>query len=130
DMQVGAPHSVTVGKLREQARELGVDQAVDVIVLAGRLYVGHCREIWPHAQAPLLGMGIGHQKQMLARIQRAGCPHPDCLEDGCTPERPCCPGRGCVCPRAGVCPVEPAGYDDDGSVRMFCQAHRAEFTRS
>ncbi|GGQ49861.1 hypothetical protein GCM10010250_21800 [Streptomyces althioticus] len=69
DMRVGDPHSVTVGKLREQARELGVDEAQDVIVLAGRAYADHCRAIWPHAQAPLVGMGIGRQLQRLAAIR-------------------------------------------------------------
>jgi hypothetical protein len=71
DMRVGDPHSVTVDKLRQQAAELGVDQAEAVIVLAGQFYVGHCRKIWPHAQTPLIGvgMGIGRQLQKLAAIR-------------------------------------------------------------
>jgi hypothetical protein len=72
DMRVGDPHSVTTGKLRAQARELGVDQAHEVIVLAGRAYAEHCRAIWPHARTPLVGMGIGHQLQRLAAIRDGG----------------------------------------------------------
>ncbi|MCX4609443.1 DUF6884 domain-containing protein [Streptomyces mirabilis] len=71
DMRVGDPHAVTVDKLREQARELAVDQAEEVIVLAGRFYADLCRKLWPHAQTPLIatGMGIGRQLQRLAAIR-------------------------------------------------------------
>ncbi|PWI16007.1 hypothetical protein DI272_18925 [Streptomyces sp. Act143] len=71
DTRPGDPDGVTVDRLREQAGELGVDQAEDVIVLAGRFYVGHCREVWPHALTPLIGvgMGIGRQLQRLAAIR-------------------------------------------------------------
>ncbi|MET8609769.1 DUF6884 domain-containing protein [Streptomyces misionensis] len=72
DMRVGDPRSVTVDKLREQARELDVDQIEEVIVLAGRAYAEHCLAIWPHAQAPLVGMGIGRQLQRLANIRNSG----------------------------------------------------------
>ncbi|MEU1853928.1 DUF6884 domain-containing protein [Streptomyces sp. NPDC019990] len=69
DTRIGDPHGAPVGKLRAQAHQLGVDQAQDVIVLAGRAYADRCREVWPHARTPLAGMGIGRQLQKLAAIR-------------------------------------------------------------
>ncbi|MGJ3558932.1 DUF6884 domain-containing protein [Streptomyces sp. INA 01156] len=43
DTRIGDARSVSTDKLREQAGELGVDQAQDVTVLAGRVYAEACR---------------------------------------------------------------------------------------
>ncbi|MER6367379.1 hypothetical protein ABT255_03190 [Streptomyces mirabilis] len=45
-------------------------------MLAGRAYADHCRAIWPHAQTPLIGvgMGIGRQLQRLADIRDGRTP--------------------------------------------------------
>ncbi|MGY3199758.1 hypothetical protein ACVW19_000268 [Streptomyces sp. TE5632] len=69
DTRIGDARSVSPDKLREQAGELGVDQAQDVTVLAGRVYAEACRVVWPHARTPLVGMGIGRQLQRLAGIR-------------------------------------------------------------
>jgi hypothetical protein len=69
ETRITAPGGVDTSKLREQAGELGVDQAQDVIVLAGRTYAHACLSVWPHAQTPLVGMGIGRQLQKLATIR-------------------------------------------------------------
>ncbi|WP_199570565.1 DUF6884 domain-containing protein [Streptomyces murinus] len=55
--------------LRAQARNLGVDSAQDVTVLAGADYVTAARSVWPHASAPLTGLGIGKQRQRLAELR-------------------------------------------------------------
>ncbi|WP_225846927.1 hypothetical protein [Streptomyces sp. HPF1205] len=68
DVRLGGPGSITAGELREQARRLGFARA-DATVLAGRSYVQACRAVWPLADAPPLGLGIGYQRQFLAVIR-------------------------------------------------------------
>jgi len=55
--------------LQAQARELGVDRARDVTVLAGASYVAAVQTVWPHAVAPLAGLGIGKQRQRLGELR-------------------------------------------------------------
>lgn len=50
-MRLGRPGSITVDQLREQARQLGFEQA-DVTVLAGRAYPEARRAVWPLAETP------------------------------------------------------------------------------
>ena len=38
-------------------------------MLAGRAYAEACRAVWPLADAPLLGLGIGYQRQHLAALR-------------------------------------------------------------
>lgn len=56
------------------------------------------------------------------------CPTPDCLEDGCRPERPCCPGHGCICLFSAECPTRVTDYHDDGTTLRFCPNHKTEYT--
>jgi uncharacterized protein DUF6884 len=68
DVPLGSPGSITTDKLREQARQFGFEQA-DVTVLVGRTYAEACRAVWPLAETPLLGMGIGYQRQHLTALR-------------------------------------------------------------
>ncbi|WP_228994709.1 DUF6884 domain-containing protein [Streptomyces sp. DH8] len=62
----GAVNDLT---LQAQARRLGIDTVHDVTVLAGSAYVAAARTVWPHAVAPLAGLGIGKQLQRLRDLR-------------------------------------------------------------
>ncbi|WP_328377053.1 hypothetical protein OHB13_11925 [Streptomyces sp. NBC_00440] len=66
DVKIGDKGSVRLGRVREQAKKLGLEGA-KVTVLGGERYVRAARQIWPDAEAPLKG-GIGQQLQQLAGI--------------------------------------------------------------
>ncbi|MGW4602725.1 DUF6884 domain-containing protein [Streptomyces sp. NPDC004532] len=69
DMRMGARGSVTPELLRKQARELGVDRATNVVILAGLAYTVPALAVWPTATTPLKGLpGMGHQLRKLAAI--------------------------------------------------------------
>ncbi|MCX5161892.1 hypothetical protein OOK39_21865 [Streptomyces sp. NBC_00264] len=69
EMRMGSTGSVTADVLREQARELGLDRAADVTILAGLSYTAPALAVWPHASTPLAGLaGMGHHMQALAAI--------------------------------------------------------------
>jgi hypothetical protein len=69
DVTMDDRKAVTVLHLEAQARDLGVDQARDVTILAGASYADELRSIWPHATRPLAGLGIGQQRQRLAELR-------------------------------------------------------------
>jgi hypothetical protein len=69
EMRMGDSGSVTADVLREQARELGLDRADDVTILAGLSYTAPALAVWPHAATPLAGLaGMGHHMRVLAAI--------------------------------------------------------------
>ncbi|WP_055689450.1 DUF6884 domain-containing protein, partial [Streptomyces prasinus] len=69
DLRMGQLGSVTVEQLREQARELGVDGAQEVVILAGETYTDAALQVWPDAATPLAGLGgMGYQRQYLAAL--------------------------------------------------------------
>ncbi|MEK9521443.1 hypothetical protein MIU24_18915 [Streptomyces venezuelae] len=69
EMRMGDKGSVTPDVLREQARALGVDTAANVTILAGLSYATPALAVWPHADAPLVGLpGMGHHMRALAQI--------------------------------------------------------------
>ncbi|MGC5000587.1 DUF6884 domain-containing protein [Streptomyces sp. DT195] len=69
DLRMGQPGSVTVEQLRRQAREMGVDGAQEVVVLAGETYTDAVLQVWPDASTPLAGLGgMGYQRQYLAAL--------------------------------------------------------------
>ncbi|MEU5163392.1 DUF6884 domain-containing protein [Streptomyces sp. NPDC020875] len=71
DLRMGQLGSVTVEKLREQARELGVDGAQEVVILAGETYTAAALEVWPDAATPLAGLGgLGYQRQYLSMLAK------------------------------------------------------------
>ncbi len=70
ELRMGQAGSVTGDQLRRQARELGVDAAREVIVLAGAAYTAAARQVWPRAAAPLEGAGgMGYQLQRLKALR-------------------------------------------------------------
>ncbi|MFF3353367.1 DUF6884 domain-containing protein [Streptomyces sp. NPDC002917] len=72
DMRMGAAGSVTPDLLRKQARELGVDRATNVTIIAGLSYTAPALAVWPHAATPLAGLpGMGHHLRALAAIAAA-----------------------------------------------------------
>ncbi|MGC4886649.1 DUF6884 domain-containing protein [Micromonospora sp. DT227] len=73
DLLMGEPGSVTAETVRYQAEQLGLLDAEEVIVLAGRKYADVVSAVWPHALRPLDGTaGIGPQLQRLAAITATG----------------------------------------------------------
>lgn len=73
DLRMGQPGSVTVETVRYQAEQLGLLDAREVIVLAGRAYADIVSAVWPHALRPLDGTrSQGEQKQRMAAIARTG----------------------------------------------------------
>ncbi|GHB91656.1 hypothetical protein GCM10010306_103590 [Streptomyces umbrinus] len=70
ELRMGQPGSVTGDQLRAQARELGVERATEVVVLAGSAYTAAARQVWPRADAPLEGArGMGYQLQRLKALR-------------------------------------------------------------
>lgn len=70
ELRMGQAGSVTGDQLRRQARELGVDGAREVVVLAGAAYTAAARQVWPAASAPLEGAGgMGYQLQRLKALR-------------------------------------------------------------
>lgn len=71
DIRLSAYNAITAEQLHNQAAADGL-LARPVIVLAGAEYTRLVREVWPHAEAPLLGSrGIGEHRHRLARIIHA-----------------------------------------------------------
>ncbi|WP_019548596.1 DUF6884 domain-containing protein [Streptomyces sulphureus] len=65
DTRFGERDAVSDRLLTAQARKLGIEHAREVTVLAGAAYVQAAHKVWPHAKAPLAGLGIGKQLQRL-----------------------------------------------------------------
>ncbi|MEU8950913.1 DUF6884 domain-containing protein [Streptomyces sp. NPDC048489] len=77
NMRMGDAGSVTPDLLRAQARELGLDGATNVTILAGLAYTAPALRVWPHASTPLAGKGgMGNHMQALAAIANAATPAP------------------------------------------------------
>lgn len=71
EQHMSKPGAITRGELTAQARALGIDQATDVTVIAGRAYADAVTSVWPHATRPLDGTrGMGEQKARMARMGR------------------------------------------------------------
>ncbi|WP_342214040.1 DUF6884 domain-containing protein [Nocardia abscessus] len=68
DTRLSDCDAITAEQLHDQAAAAGL-LARPAIVLAGAEYTRLVREVWPNAEAPLLGSrGIGEHRQRLARI--------------------------------------------------------------
>ena len=73
DLRMRQPGSISGSALRRQAEQLHLVDDPRVMVVAGRAYTEAAREIWPHAIAPLAGVGgLGRQLARLASITHAG----------------------------------------------------------
>ena len=71
DVRLGDAGAISADTLRKQAAEVGLLPARRVIVLGGRKYVALAREVWPHAESPLEGVGgIGMQIKTLREWAR------------------------------------------------------------
>ncbi|MEU8870476.1 DUF6884 domain-containing protein [Streptomyces javensis] len=69
DTRFGDREAVSDLLLAAQARKLGIQHAREVTVLAGAAYVQAARTVWPYAHAPLSGLGIGKQLQLLNEMR-------------------------------------------------------------
>lgn len=68
DLRMGAPGSITVERMREQAQTLRVTGA-SVIALGSAIYVAAARGVWPKLLAPLEeASGMGYQMKIMAGI--------------------------------------------------------------
>lgn len=73
DVRMGDCDAISPADFTASARKHHDDIAQEVVVLAGQQYVALARTVWPHAQAPLEGLGgIGLHLQRLAEITRRG----------------------------------------------------------
>lgn len=71
DLRMGQAGSVTVQQVRQQAARRNLLDARPVVVLAGRRYAQVVRGVWPHAHAPLEGVGgLGKQLHALGEMRR------------------------------------------------------------
>jgi len=68
EQRIDEPGAVPVARVKEQARALGIASEPRVLILAGSSYSSVAKQVWPHAETPLLGMGIGFQMQYLSRL--------------------------------------------------------------
>ncbi|MFL0028512.1 DUF6884 domain-containing protein [Streptomyces sp. NBUL23] len=69
DMRMGDEGSVTAAQLRDQAAELDVADAQEVILLTPAAYTQRAAAVWPHAQTPLAHLGIGRQRGRLTALR-------------------------------------------------------------
>lgn len=71
EQRIDEPGAVGVDSLKAWAADAGLGPGAEVVVLAGQAYSSVVRAIWPHAKAPLLGLGgIGYQRRRLGQITR------------------------------------------------------------
>jgi hypothetical protein len=74
EQHMSKPGAIAVDTVRAQARELGIADATDVTVIAGKAYADVVTAVWPHAARPLDGThGMGEQ---LARMKALAEPLP------------------------------------------------------
>ena len=71
NVTLSGPRAVTAGQVREQARELGLEDET-VVALAGRAYADLLAQVFPVVHRPLAGLPIGKQRQGLSRMAREG----------------------------------------------------------
>lgn len=69
DLTFGQPGSVTAKWVARQAAALGIADE-PVTALCGDRYASLAREVWPHVESPLAGLGIGQQLQKLTRMMQ------------------------------------------------------------
>lgn len=69
------PYNLKMGEkgciisIKNQVKELELEDEKDVIVLGGSLYVNICKEVWPNCETPLRGKGgIGKQLRYLKTV--------------------------------------------------------------
>ncbi|MFD8706851.1 DUF6884 domain-containing protein [Kitasatospora sp. NPDC059648] len=67
------PGSISEDQLREQAAELGLADAAEVVLLTPSQYTRRAAAVWPHARTPLAHLGIGQQRGRLTEMRR----HPE-----------------------------------------------------
>lgn len=73
DLRMGQPGCVSSATLAAQAHRLGVANAAEVIVLAGKAYADAAAAVWPHARRPFDGTtSMGEQLRLAAAIARVG----------------------------------------------------------
>jgi|SRR5215469_1214388 len=68
DLKMGQPGSVTADQLALQAAVRAL-RFRRVIALTPKAYTAMLQAIWPNLDAPLAGLGIGCQRQVLAQLR-------------------------------------------------------------
>lgn len=70
DLTLGQPGAVDARQLAEQAACRGLEGRA-VIALCGGRYAALAGQVWADVSTPLAGLGIGHQRHVLAEMRRA-----------------------------------------------------------
>lgn len=72
DLRMGQRGCVTPEQVRKQAREQGIADERNVVVLGGKAYTAVAKVVWPHADTPLANVqgGMGYQLAALTRWTR------------------------------------------------------------
>jgi hypothetical protein len=69
ELRLGDVDAITAGAIHEQARQMGIEPATGVIILAGKMYGDLAATVWPDAARPLAGTrGMGEQLARFAAI--------------------------------------------------------------
>ncbi|HEY0435262.1 MAG TPA: hypothetical protein VGC92_01385 [Phenylobacterium sp.] len=72
DLRMGQPGSVTAGLVHAQAHARGLLDEPCVLAAGGRAYLKVVRDVWPLAETPFEGLGLGKQLQAMRRaIERS-----------------------------------------------------------
>ncbi|WP_435270939.1 DUF6884 domain-containing protein [Streptomyces sp. 1222.5] len=86
DVKMGDPEAVSISMVQVQAANIGLLDA-KVTVLGGEKYVKAVRQVWPDAEAPLVG-GIGQQLKQLAGMYEGEALDDDERQDQEPEEKP------------------------------------------
>lgn len=73
EQRIDAPGAITAPEVHAQADRLGILAEPDIVVLAGSVYAGIAKTVWPAARTPLLALpGMGYQMQFLKTVADTG----------------------------------------------------------
>lgn len=74
EQRIDAPGAITASAVAEQAAALGIAREPSVVVLAGSVYAGIAKTVWPHATLPFLGLpgSLGGQRKACREIAVSG----------------------------------------------------------
>lgn len=74
EQRIDAPGAITAPEVHAQAERLGILAEPDVVVLAGSVYAGIAKTVWPQCRLPCLGLpgSLGGQRRLFREIANTG----------------------------------------------------------